>query len=183
MLTGQARTQSAEGNEMLIKSLHPGRLLVSLIWVMCLYVQSRKSESGDTRWGNCQNHFQKNSSRFGIWVGWCGGGKEVCCVQKNSPAPQSAAHGELKQKTHRNRKNPSASQSSHSFLLERKWRGREEKREMSEKIPKAKVSEFFSNFFFKQYFKIPYLHVLSLDYPSLGIGMVLPGTMLMTFIN
>ena len=54
---------------------------------------------------------------------------------------------------------------------------------MSEKIPKAKVSEFFSNFFFKQYFKIPYLHVLSLDYPSLGIGMVLPGTMLMTFIN
>ena len=142
MLTGQARKQSAEGNEMLIKSLHPGRLLVLLIWVMYLYTQSRNSESGDTRWGNCQNHFQKNSSRFGVWVGCGGGGKEVCCIQKSILLPR-VPHMEIW--NHRNRKNPGASQSSHSFLLERKWRGREERREMSEEIPKAEVSEFSSN--------------------------------------
>ena len=51
------------------------------------------------------------------------------------------------------------------------------------KFLKLKCQNFSAIFVFKQYFKIPYLHVLSLDYPSLEIGMVLPGTMLMTFIN
>ena len=88
MLTGQARKQSAEGNEMLIKSLHPGRLLVLLIWVMYLYTQSRNSESGDTRWGNCQNHFQKNSSRFGVWVGGGGGARRSAVFRRASCSPE-----------------------------------------------------------------------------------------------
>lgn len=141
MLTVQAKKQSAESNEMLIKSLHPGRLLVLLIWVTYLYIQSRNSESGDTRWGNCQNHFQKIP--VGLGFGWDAvGGKEVCCIQKSILLPR-VPHMEIR--NDRNCKIPGASQSSHSFLLERKWRGREERREMSEEVPKAEVSEFFSN--------------------------------------
>ena len=91
-----ANRASAEGNEMLIKSLHPGHLLVLLIWVMYLYTQSRNSESGDTRWGNCQNHFQKNSSRFGVWVGCGEEGQGDLLYSEEHPAPQSATHGDLK---------------------------------------------------------------------------------------
>ena len=96
MLTGQARKQSTEGNEMLIKSLHPGHLLVLLIRVMDVYTQSRKSESGDTRWGNGQNHFQTNSSMLGVWVGCGGEGQGDLLYSEEHPAPQSATHGDPK---------------------------------------------------------------------------------------
>lgn len=85
------------------------------------------------------------SRRFpvGLGFGWDAvGGKEVCCIQKSILLPR-VPHMEIW--NDRNCKIPGASQSSHSFLLERKWRGREERKEMSEEIPKAEMPEFFSN--------------------------------------
>lgn len=153
MLTVQAKKQSAESNEMLIKSpcTQDASWFADLGGVFCIPNQVVKVS--DTRWGNCQNRF-RDSCRFRV-LGGMQWGRRSAVTRRASCSPE-CHHGGLK--TTEIAKSPGASQSSFILLERSEEEGRKGKKWVR-KFLKLKCQ-------FSAIFQDTLKRVLSLSYPA-----------------